>query len=550
MTDHMTSETPPARGGGVEEKSSALRVLIVDDVQENLELLEDVLSEHGYHSIAARNGVEALELMKSGTIHLIVADAMMPRMDGFQLCKEVRALPGGAAIPFVIYTGNYVDAADRDFARSIGVDRYVVKYAGLGTLVEAVDELAAATYGRAPADEGGPKEQIDDRSFLEGHHAIVIKKLEEKMTELEMYAETLVRKNSEIQASEERFRGLFDHASIAIFVVDRAQGRVVDVNAQGMALLGYTRDEIVAMPSLPFAGHDDFAPKVLTADTAIAGESAFLTKSGRVLQVEIGVSPITQPQDPRLLLYVRDITEEKRMQDQLIQYEKMTIMGRLAAGIAHEIRNPLSAISLNLQYLVQKYQANEELRETLKDALEGAKRVETVIENTLNLARITPPVLKPERINDLVDQVSGFVRISVRQKDIQIETRLVDELPAIMADAKQIQQVILNIVQNAIDASPEGGCVELSTGRVMAPPPGGGPDVEGVVVSVRDHGAGVAPEDRARLFEHFFTTKRTGTGLGLALSKQIMQRHQGDITLDAAEGGGTIATLLFRAISY
>jgi DNA-binding response OmpR family regulator len=161
--------------------TTSLKILLVDDVQENLELLEDVLSESGYTCVQAQNGVDALGLLQKETVHLIVADAMMPKMDGFQLCKEVRAMAGPAKIPFIIYTGNYVDAADQEFARSIGVDRYVVKYAGLGTLVEAVNELAKQRYGRHPEQPAEGQGQIDDQVFLEQHHAIIIKKLEEKI---------------------------------------------------------------------------------------------------------------------------------------------------------------------------------------------------------------------------------------------------------------------------------------------------------------------------------------------------------------------------------
>ncbi len=525
----------------------ALRVLVVDDVQENLELLEDVLSEHGYVSTCAHNGVEALDLLQQQEVHLIVADAMMPRMDGFQLCKEVRARSAFGRLPFIIYTGNYVDSSDQEFARSIGVDRYVVKYAGLGALVDAVNELAAETYGRRPDGATDEKEHIDDQAFLEKHHAIVIKKLEEKMAELEMYAETLVRKNREIQASEERFRALFDHASLPIFVVDRERGRVLDANRQACSLMGYSRDEFLTMPSLPFSPKDKFGASILETKSFQSGEAEMVTKGGGSIHVDIGVGPVTRPQDQRLLLFIRDITQEKRMRDQLLQYEKMSIMGRLAAGIAHEIRNPLSAVSLNLQYLAQKHKGDAELCEALRDALEGAKRVEVVIENTLSLARVTPPVLGSERLNTLVDQVSTFVKISVQQKDIHLETRLGEGLPDVTVDAKQVQQVILNIVQNAIDASPERGVVELST-RLEEEPGEDGERRRVVVVAVRDHGHGISVEDRKRLFEHFFTTKRTGTGLGLALSRQIMERHGGEIRIEPADGEGTIARLIFRNI--
>ena len=328
----------------------------MDDIQENLELLEDVLSENGYRTVIARNGVEALQLLKAETVHMIVADAMMPKMDGFQLCKEVRTLPACATLPFIIYTGNYVDAGDQEFARSIGVDRYVVKYAGLGALVQAINELAQHHYGRIPEEPEPVQEQLDDQEFLEKHRAIVIKKLEEKMAELEMYADTLIRKNREIQASEDRYRTLFDHASIAIFVLDRETGqdrgreprrdRAARVRARGTPGHGPSAVLRHASSHRPCSTPTHFA----------SGETTITRKDGESVQVDLGVGPVTRPQDTRVLLYVRDISEQKKMREQLIQADKLTLMGRLAAGIAHEIRNPLSAIALNLQYLIFKTQ--------------------------------------------------------------------------------------------------------------------------------------------------------------------------------------------------
>jgi PAS domain S-box-containing protein len=522
-----------------------LKVLLVDDIQENIELLEEILQENGYQTVPARNGVEALTRLNGEQVHIIVADAMMPKMDGFQLCKEVRAVHAYSTIPFIIYTGNYVDASDQEFARSIGVDRYVVKYAGLGALIQAINDLAQQRYGRRPTGEPEPvQEQIDDQSFLEKHRAIVIKKLEEKMAELEMYADTLIRKNREIQASEDRYRTLFDHASMAIFVVDRETGKVLEVNKRALDLLGYTREEMLAMPGLPFGHGSDFAENMLDTPSFSSGETEIATKTGTFLSVDVGVGPLTRPQDTRVLLYVRDITEQKRMRDQLIQAEKMSLLGRLAAGIAHEIRNPLSAISLNLQYLVQKFHDNAELCESLKDALEGTKRVEAVMENTLNLARVSPPVLKDEHLNHLVEQVLGFIKISVQQKVVRFDAALADHLPPVCVDAKQIQQVLLNIVQNAIDASPEPVVIHLST-ELHGSTAGNGMPFSEVVISVRDHGPGLTSEQRQHLFEQFYTTKEGGTGLGLAISKQIMDRHKGEIRFGSAEDHGTIVHLAF-----
>jgi PAS domain S-box-containing protein len=527
----------------VQGNNPVLRILLVDDVQENLDLLDDVLAENGYSSLLAKNGVEALALVKVEPIHMIVADAMMPKMDGFQLCKEVRAMPEYAKIPFIIYTGNYVDTADQDFARSIGVDRYVVKYAGLGALVQSINELAQQYYGRKPEEPPSTQDQLDDQEFIEKHRAIVIKKLEEKMAELEMYAETLIRKNREVQASEERYRSLFDHASIAIFVLDRATEKVLEVNQAGLDLLGYTREEVLAMPSLPFNDADS-ATCLRDAARFTSGDMSLTRKDGEVIQVDAGFGPLTRNQDTRILVYLRDITEQRQMRQQLMQAEKMTLMGRLAAGIAHEIRNPLSAIALNLQYLVTKIEQYPELREPLQDALEGTKRIESVIENTLNLARFTPPVLREEQMNELVRLVLGFVKISVQQKEVHFDTNFAPDLPNVRADAKQIQQVILNVVQNAIDASTEGGRIAVSTCVEASTTPGGG-DAQAIVVKVRDHGKGITAEQRKHLFEQFYTTKKGGTGLGLSISRQIMEKHGGEIRFDSADGGGTLVRLLF-----
>jgi len=529
--------------------TTPLRVLIVDDVPENLSLLEDVLSENGYEAVPCRNGLEALQYLEKAPVHLIVADAMMPKIDGFQLCKEVKAKPPTAKIPFIIYTGNYIDGADQDFARSIGVDRYVVKYAGLGSLIQAVNELAQENYGfTTPPPQR--QEKIDDRVFLEKHHAIIIKKLEEKMAELEMYAETLVNKNREIQASEDRYRSLFDNASIAIFIVDRSSGKVLDANKQGIALLGYAREALLALPGLPILSGDDLSARVLDASGFTSGEAVLKTGAGRSLNVEVGVGPLKSPEENRVLLYVRDISEEKKMREQLMQAEKMSLMGRLAAGIAHEIRNPLAAVTLNLQFLQQRSDLDEIGRGIIRDALEGARRVESVMENTLSLARITPPVLRSESINGLATQVLGFLKISVQQRKVQIDTHLTDSLPPIFVDAKQIQQVMLNVLQNAIDASNDGSAIEVSTSLTNEPVPGQTLPCPCVLMTVRDRGVGMTEEQYDHLFEHFRTSKAQGTGLGLAMSKQIMLRHNAEITVEPAPDHGTIVRLVFPPATY
>jgi len=320
----------------------------------------------------------------------------------------------------------------------------------------------------------------------------------------------------------------------------------VDVNRQGIALLQYSKEELTAMNRLPLAS-EGTSPRARGELLPYnSGETTITTKSGDTIQVDVVVGPLTRPQDPRVMLFVRDITEKKRMQAQLLQAEKLTLMGRLAAGIAHEIRNPLAAVTLNLQYLAQKLGADREYQQTIEDMLEGSRRIETVIGNTLNLAKVAPPVFEMQQLNSIIDQVLRYVKIAMQQKRISAEARLDRSIPAVSVDPRQIQQVMINVFQNAIDASPEGSILTVTTTiLVEARQEAAQGTVRKAVVEIRDRGQGIPPDQVKQIFESFRTTKAGGTGLGLALSKYIMDRHNAEIRIEPAVGGGTLVKLVF-----
>ncbi len=546
MSTNATSQTIDA----VHILPTPFRVLVVDDMPENLALLTEVFSTQGFTTLGSESGAEALQLLGQNDIHLIVADAMMPSMDGFQLCREVKQNPAYASIPYIIYTGHYVDVEDQLFAKSIGVDAYVMKFDGLSTLMETVNDLCQSRYGTpfSNSDVDKPNTSaaptVDAREFLERHHAVIVRKLEEKMQELEMYAETLAQKNREIQFSESRYRNLFERAGIGIFILDKEDGKVLDVNAEGLSLLGYTKEELAAIEPLSFVQDSATAKAILQSGAFLSKETVFKRRDGHTVDVDLGAGPFSEQIDKRIMVYVLDITEQKKMRQQLIQSEKMAFMGRLAASIAHDIRNPLAAITLNLQYLAKRLPADFPDRGALNFAIEGSQRIGKIIENTLNLARITPPVVKPEQINNIVSQALMFLKSSISQRNISVETNLASDLPLIDIEAKQIEQVILNIIQNAIDCSPEKSTIQIST-CLIENLNSHSESSHNVAVVILDRGPGLSPEQMKRLFEPFETTKRGGTGLGLALSKQIMDKHRAEIRIEPAVGGGTIARLIF-----
>jgi PAS domain S-box-containing protein len=547
----MTFSTETLDAKTIETVPERLRVLLIDDIPENLSLLEEVLGDAGYDTVSVLSGAEALQQLRSEQFHLIVADAMMPAIDGFQLCKEVKQSATLARIPFIIYTGNYVDKEDHQFAKSIGVDAYVMKYDGLATLVQSVNTLAERAYGTRVGTELveipsiAPQMNLDDQMFLERHHAIVVKKLEEKMHELEVFSETLSQKTREIQSSEARYRNLFEHASIGIFVLEKQTGRVVDVNAEGLALLRFTRDELLAAEPLSFVVEAETRQAILQSGAFFSKETSFCRCDGVLVDVELGAGPFDDGHNPRMILYVLDITEQKKMRQRMVQTEKMAFLGRLAASIAHDIRNPLSAITLNLQHLAKRLPEGFKDHTSLNFAIEGAQRISKVIENTLNLARVLPPKVQPEDINEIVRTAVQFLTTASAQKRVLLETQLAAGLPKVLIEAKQIEQVVLNLVQNAIDVAPEKSTITVSTclmEDLIAKSPTA---KQKVALVVLDRGPGIPLDVQKHLFEPFHTTKESGTGLGLALSKQIMDKHNAEIRIEPAVGGGTIARLIF-----
>ena len=365
------------------------------------------------------------------------------------------------------------------------------------------------------------------------------------MKELKMYASTLARKNRELQTSELRYRGLFESAIVPIFVVDGKTRMIVDVNKQGTALLGYAREELLKLAKLPFVEDPASDSPVFTSEEVVARETFIRTKRGETIEVDVSAGPLSQPNDSRIMLFVRDITEQKKIRNTLMQMEKMSLMGRLAAGIAHEIRNPLAGVTLNLQYLQRKIDNSSPESESVAAALEGAERIQHVIEDTLGLARVTPPSLQLHSINAIIARSLHFISHPMHQKNISLSTIFDENVPDVMVDQKQIQQVMLNVLQNALDASPDNGAIVVSTKTISSPEgESGHPSVE---IAVQDFGPGIPPEMKSVLFEPFRTTKSGGTGLGLALSKYIIGKHRGDIGLESPPEGGTIVRITLPA---
>jgi len=219
----------------------------------------------------------------------------------------------------------------------------------------------------------------------------------------------------------------------------------------------------------------------------------------------------------------------------LVRSERLAAIGRIAAQITHEIRNPLSSISLNAEELGERAPQARELCEAI---VREVDRLTGITEEYLRFARLPRPQVTRADLNDTVRELLDFMRPELEAAGVHLTLSLSPELPRVLADAAQLRQVLLNLVRNAREAMASGGRLLVSTR--------GGEGI--VLVEVRDTGPGIPADRMARIFDPFFTTKERGTGLGLAMAQQIAQEHGGQLLCDSEPGRGTTFTLRLPAV--
>lgn len=229
-----------------------------------------------------------------------------------------------------------------------------------------------------------------------------------------------------------------------------------------------------------------------------------------------------------LVLALEDVTEAVRTKEALIRSERLAAIGRMSAHVTHEIRNPLSSIGLNAEML-QDLVHEEDASSLCKAIVREVDRLSAITDEYLRFARLPRPVLDETNAGELLSAIASFMRRDVEAAKVTLELSIEPDLPAIHLDADQMRQAILNLVRNAKESMPQGGRIVLSARR----------EGSSVVISVKDSGAGIPKESLERIFDPFFSTKLTGTGLGLALTQQIVAEHGGQLRVESAVGVGS-----------
>ncbi|MBT3350888.1 MAG: PAS domain S-box protein [Nitrospinaceae bacterium] len=360
--------------------------------------------------------------------------------------------------------------------------------------------------------------------------------------------------SGQVLESKTRLQALFDGITDSICILDK-NFKILTVNREMSRFLGC---EIADLLYRTWSGEGDgvfpegLADHNVVEHTFESGQRGFADRSvlmpdGKRRDIELYSYPIFSSEGPvrQVILYIKDVTERRELEQQLLQQERLSIVGKMSAQVAHEIRNPLSAINLNSELLGDELGAFDDEKTSEAWALLRSIRHEVdilrqVTDDYLKFVRMPRSERRVGFINDVFDELLSFYSEEASSRKIRIERELSLDAPEVEFDETQIRLALQNLILNAFDAMPNGGRLTVRT----RPGPEGG-----VGIDVEDEGVGIPAGEQAFLFTPFFTTKASGTGLGLVLTQQILTEHRASIRFSSQEGAGTTFHIEFPAVA-
>jgi len=511
-----------------------MKILVVEDNEDSRNLLMKQLLAYGHEVTAAADGAEALQQALAQPPDVIVSDIMMPNMDGYQLCHECKQNDKLKDIPFVFYTATYTSDEDEKFALSLGANTFIRKPAEPDAFIQILSQVfeKAKSGALAPAEVA----LLEPSLYLTEYNKRLVAKLEHKMAQLE--AEITERKQAEerLRQAAEEWRTTFDSITDLVFITDKDY-KLVRVNKAFADVVKMKPKELIGKPCYEIVhGTNEPLPNCPYKQTLEDGKPhvAEFLEPHLGMHLEVATSPIFNENGEVVasVHLIRDITERKRMEEQLIITDRLASVGELASGIAHELNNPLTGVIGFAQLLLDK-DASDDVKEDVKIIYSEAQRAAQVVKNLLTFARKHAPVKQLVNINSIIQKVLELRAYEQKVSNIQVNTHFASDLSEITADYFQLQQVFLNITINAehfmIEAH-NGGTLTITTERTD--------DI--IRASFTDDGPGIAEENLGHLFDPFFTTKEVGkgTGLGLSICHGIISEHGGRIYAESELGKG------------
>jgi PAS domain S-box-containing protein len=350
-----------------------------------------------------------------------------------------------------------------------------------------------------------------------------------------------------ISSKEAYLRLFFEQAKDAIAVFD-LEDRVIAVNPAFEKLYGWTKHEAIGkfLPLVPpenITGAEQRAKIIKNGQSYRLFETQDMRKDGTIFDAQISLSPLLNAHEEIIGMSVisRDISYIKENEHLIVQSEKLKLVGELAAGVAHEIRNPMTVISGFVQMMNED--TNSPYYEYTKLIQKETERIELILSEFLVLSRPQVKQLAPILLSETIAEVVQFFQYELQQKSITLEVlNYVEKRIKITGNENQIKQVIINLIKNAIEAISQNGTITITLKL--------SDDEREVIIAIEDNGSGMPTDILEKVFEPFYTTKTKGTGLGMMIIKKIIVDHDGKITITSIEDIGTEVLISFPVIQY
>jgi PAS domain S-box-containing protein len=485
-----------------------VNILMVDDQRAKLLSYEVILGELGENLLKAHSASEALNILLKTDVAVVLMDVSMPDVDGFELADVIRQHPRFQQTAIIFISGVHLTDSDRIQGYRSGAVDYIS--------VPVVPEVLRAKVS----------------VFVDLHRKT--RMLERMNRHLE---EMVAERTEELRRRETLYRmraELLDLATEAI-LVRNFEGKILFWNAGAEKMYGWTREEALGQ-NLHHLLNTSFSVPIEKVEAQLCetgswqGNLVQHTKDGD--EVTVSFHKTVNEEKDAILEVGRDMTAQLRAEEALRETEKLAAMGRVAGIIAHEINNPLAAIT-NIFYLLRNHPSlDAEARRCAEMAEQELQRVSHITRQTLSFYRESKQPISI-LVSELIEDVLGLQERALKTNRIEVRKKY-RSASQVRGFPVELRQVFLNLIGNAIQAMPDGGTLGVSVRE--------GTDHTlnrcGIMISIVDTGKGIRPEDALNLFQPFFSTKSTkGTGLGLWISKGIVQKYEGRITFRSCHGG-------------
>lgn len=537
-------------GSGDRMENQNVNILIVDDREENLLALEAVLSAKSYRLVKAYSGEEALKYVLKEEFAVIIMDVQMPGINGFETAKMIRQREKTKNVPIIFITALSQTVENIIHGYSVGAIDYIIKPFDALILTYKVEGLVSMYLNKKKVEEQAKTIAKYTDKLAEAYHALQIneEKLEaqvkERTNELMIANQKLLQEINKKEAamlkleeSEEKYRQLTEESPVAILVKKDNSEQYSFINETGVQLFkAKSKEEVLKQPIKKLIHPSDYERienlKKEREKGQFTLECRLVCMNGDIIDAEVKSIPLIYQGEPALHLMIRDITELKRSREFMQQTEKLTVVGELAAGIAHEIRNPLTSLKGFTQLLGDRIDANHEYMDIMITEID---RINTIVSELLLLAKPSKLEFKQINLKEILENIITLMSAQANLFSVNIE--LVSNKPLsecfIFGIEDKIKQVFINLLKNAIESMEDGGEVIIQVEELD----------NQIEIKFIDRGCGIPRELISKLGQPFFTTKDRGTGLGLMVCYSIIESHHGTMLIDSTNGEGTTVSV-------